>query len=220
MSLSWTTKNPTFPETMATGLLHRSLLFSSALATRSQVREHASTHATALPRPFQHIAAALAAPTTALTLHTNTSKTHLGPPTAPLVLTHGAPHPQILEPAHPERDSEAVQPNFTSAARAHNQPHHPGSPASSIHAHTTIHAATHTNAPHRPRTHSHTQTTHTNSSATPPPAQNPAITTAATRSTARSQHNTRDTDARPLNTSTPPHDPPSRAPSIAQHNRA
>ena len=120
---------PTFPETMATGLLHRALLFSSALATRSQACAHTGTHATALSQAFQRTAAALAAPITALTPHSSSSRAHSGLHTASLALTHNAPHSQILEPTRPERDIEAALLNVTPAARTHKQPHPLNPPA-------------------------------------------------------------------------------------------
>ena len=146
---------------MAPPALLRATLASLTLLTDPHGFWGTGTRATASPPAFERTAAAPTALATAHTLHVNPSGTSLRPLSAPLALTHGALYTHANAPAQPEKDPKAAQPNFTPAARTHNQPHHLNQPAASIHAHTTwtvTATAAHNAAPdQRPYTYPTTQ---------------------------------------------------------------
>ena len=143
---------------MATGPLHRALLFSSALATRSQACAHTGTHATTLPQPFQRTAATHTPFTAARTLHVNCSSPSTGLQPAQQALTHSAPNTRARNPTHHKQPFPAAHANSTPAACAHNcanhlWPHH--SWQTRLHVHARRHA-TQRNATPRHATPRHT----------------------------------------------------------------
>ena len=93
---------------MATGILLRALLVTLTLETRLPPHERIGTRATASPTASQRTTAALAALTAAHTTHSYSSGACFGPFTAPLALSHDAPHTQILEPAQPDKGTSRL----------------------------------------------------------------------------------------------------------------